>query len=132
MQARGTRGVPKDDLFAGMHFNAILTLGTRVRIEVLKAIAKELQSPDTHAYAPDFGPRPILVVLPTNKPSYSVLYGEAIERYGHLLTREKLTHAYKRAGTAFKGQMRQNFWVLHDPKPRTSIKRTADGEPVAN
>ncbi len=122
-----------DEDFAGMYFNAILTLATRVRIEVLKAIAKELASPDVHAYAPDYGPRPILVVLPNNKPSYSVLYGEALEKYGHLLTKEKLSHAYRRAGTAFKGQLRQNFWVLHDEAPSVrGTKRTADGNPVAN
>ncbi len=117
-----------------MYFNAILTLATRVRIEVLKAISKELNSPDLHSYAPDYGPRPILVVMPTNKPSYSVLYAEALEKYGHLLTQEKLTHAYRRAGTAFKGQLKQNFWILLDPetKPRAGLKRSADGEPVAN
>ena len=101
---------------------------------MLKAIAKELHSPEVHAYAPDYGPRPILIVLPVNKPSYSVLYSEAIERYGHVLTKEKLTHAYNRAGTAFKGQMRQNFWILEDDevtKPKTGLKRGIDGEPVA-
>ncbi len=125
----------KDDLFAGMHFTAILTLGTRVRIEVLRAIAKELHSPDQHAYAPDYGPRPILVILPTNKPSFSVLYGEALEKYGHLVDKEKLEHAYRRAGTAFKGQMKQNFWILTDDgviKPKSGQKRDADGVPIAH
>ncbi len=125
--------MPKDPLFAGMYFNAILTLGTRVRIEVLKAIAKELKSPELHAYAPDYGPRPILVLVPSNKPSYSALYAESIEKYGHLLDSAKLEHAYRRAGTAFKGQMRQNFWILRDDgviKPRSGLKRDAEGQPI--
>lgn len=123
--------MPKDDLFGSMYFHSVLTLATRVRIEVLKAIAKEMKCPEQSAYAPDFGPRPILVVQPTGKPTYSELYIDAVEKFGHMVNTEKLIHAYRRAGTTFKGQMQQTFWILEDGSIiRNSRKRDANGDLV--
>lgn len=124
--------MPKDDSFSSLFFTSILTLATRVRIEVLKAIAREMTSPEQSAYAPDFGPRPLLIVQPTGKPSYSELYMDAVEKFGHLVDSSKLVHAYRRAGTSFKGQMRQNFWILTESSIIRGQKRDVHGEPMSH
>jgi hypothetical protein len=39
-------------------------------------------------------------------------FSDALSRYGTGLTEAELANAYKRAGSAFKGQLQQNFVVL--------------------
>jgi hypothetical protein len=41
-------------------------------------------------------------------------FSDALVRYGSGLRENDLGEAYKKAGIAFKGQMEQNFVVLHD------------------
>jgi hypothetical protein len=44
----------------------------------------------------------------------SYTFTDSIIRYGHMLLKQDLEEAYKRAGTAFKGQMEQHFVVLRE------------------
>jgi hypothetical protein len=41
-------------------------------------------------------------------------FSDALIRYGENLTAGELGEAYKRAGSAFKGQLQQNFVVLNE------------------
>ena len=41
-------------------------------------------------------------------------FSDALTKYGANLTQKELNAAYKRAGSAFKGQMQQNFVVLSE------------------
>jgi hypothetical protein len=50
------------------------------------------------------------------KPHKSYTFVDAVENFGHLIFRSDLDSAYNRAGNAFKGQLQQNFIVLHDEK----------------
>ncbi len=88
-----------------------------------------MSCPEQSAYAPDYGPRPVLVVFPTGKPSFSVLYMEALDKYGHLVNANTLVHAYRRAGVSFRDSMMQTFWILRDEaiiKPGGGMKRKHD------
>ncbi len=44
----------------------------------------------------------------------ALTFADAISRYGEGLRKDDLGEAYKRAGTAFKGQLLQTFVVLHE------------------
>ena len=63
-------------------------------------------------------------------------FTDAIIRFGQILNKHDLDDAYKRAGTAFRGQLEQHFVVLRDWKraspgstgPGASSGRSASGE----
>ncbi len=79
---------------------------SRVRIEVLKAVATRIQSSQVLAYCVYSGPRPKLSVGPANGHAgrrNSVFYMEAIKRYGFLLEEKLLDRAYDRAQQFFIG-----------------------------
>jgi hypothetical protein len=52
----------------------------------------------------------------TNLRSTAFTFSDAISRFGSEIAASELGDAYKRAGATFKGQLQQNFVVLHDEK----------------
>lgn len=52
--------------FEGVSFYPRVTIGTRVRMEILRAIARKVQSDEEVAYCPIFGIRPVLHVGPVS------------------------------------------------------------------
>ena len=96
-----------------------VTLGTRVRIEILKAMAKCLGSNSETMYVSAFSSRPLLHVRPkeTGSRQLPFTYADAITRYGKQIRQSDLGEAYRRAGNSFKGQLQQNFVVLYDSQP---------------
>lgn len=102
-----------------------VTLTTRVRIEILKAVAKLLTTETEVAYVQSFTSRPMLHYqtregarhqLPDANRSYSFV--EAVGRWGDRLTTVMLLPAYKRARPAFIGCLEQYFVVLKESEPR--------------
>jgi hypothetical protein len=94
-----------------------VTLGTRVRIEILKAITKNCVGERNIMYVSAFLSRPMLHVKPKGGEGprpVAYTFSDALSKYGENLRRDDLGDAYKRAGIAFKGQLQQNFVVLHD------------------
>jgi hypothetical protein len=92
-------------------------LATRVRIDVMKAVARKVTSKDELAYVSGFISRPMMHIrkagAPSNqKPLKSFTFIDTISRFGRLVEKEDLDAAYARAGRAFSGGMRQNFVVL--------------------
>jgi hypothetical protein len=68
-----------------------------------------------------YSSRPILHVrTKTGKGEEAVnrayTFTDAIIRFGQILNKHDLDDAYKRAGTAFRGQLEQHFVVLRDWK----------------
>jgi hypothetical protein len=63
-----------------------------------------------------FVSRPVLQVRPKDQNGRTMGYtfSDAVVRYGEGLQEADLGNAYRRAGGAFKGQLQQNFVVLHD------------------
>ena len=96
-----------------------VTLGTRVRVEILRAVAKRFASDEEVMYVTAFTSRPLLHVRPKDNGTRPMAYTftDAMTRYGQQIRQEDLGEAYRRAGVAFRGQMQQNFVVLHDSCP---------------
>jgi len=98
-----------------------VSLATRVRIDILKAIAKKITTDDDQAYVVGFISRPIMHLRKRSaarntKPHKSYTFVDAVENFGQQIYASDLESAYNRAGKAFKGQLQQNFIVLHDEK----------------
>ena len=97
--------------------NAV-TLATRVRIEILKGMAKQFTREDEISYVNAYVSRPTLTLKKkdsTLKPLV-LTFSDALLRFGKEMREEHLQEAYKRAGTAFRGQMQQNFVVLKEDR----------------
>ena len=113
----------------------VITLATKIRIDIMKSIARRIESDRETAYVPSFLPRPILHIKAKNRDGparggeggdprkhlSSYTFADAIKEYGGLIQGSDLAPAYKRAGSNFRGQMRQHFVVMEDqefPQPR--------------
>jgi len=95
-----------------------VSLSTRVRVDIMKAIAKKVSNDKESAHVAAYSSRPILHVK-TNQArgdpiSRAYTFIDAVIRFGKNLVRDDLGEAYRRAGTAFKGQMEQHYVVLND------------------
>lgn len=107
--------------FANLYFSNSVTQATRVRIEILKALAKKLTTETESAYVQGFISRPVLRYL-SEDPTANLTAGtgrsysfvDAVSRYGDLLQAQDLVSAYKRAGGTFRGAMEQYFVVLSE------------------
>ena len=104
--------------------NAV-TLTTRVRIEILKALAKRLTTKNEEAYVQSFSSRPMLhyqsrghALHPAPGTNRSYSFVEAVGRWGDRLTTVELLPAYRRARPAFIGCLEQYFVVLKESEPR--------------
>jgi hypothetical protein len=88
-------------------FEPYINTVSRVRVEVLRALASRVTSSQVMAYCIPNVPRPKLSVGPA--PGYvgrrnSVFYVEAIKRYGYMLEERFLEKAYDRAQQFFVGK----------------------------
>ena len=105
--------------FSQLFFANSITQATRVRIEIMKAIAKKLTTKTENAYVQGFMSRPMLRYL-SRDPAVSLCAGtgrnysfvDSVSRFGDLVLIHDLTSAYKRAGSTFQGAMEQYFVVL--------------------
>ena len=105
-----------------------VTLGTRVRIEILKAIARKCSGPGEDMFVHGFTSRPVLHVKPKNGGRQLALtFVDAVVRYGGRVKEADLGLAYERAGTSFVGQMGQNFVVLTDKGVRKGGRQAREG-----
>jgi hypothetical protein len=91
---------------------------TRVRIEILKAIARKITNDKELAYVVGFIPRPVMHIKKKGNgdqaPFKTYSFVDAVKYHGGVLAQEDLGGAYARAGRAFDGQLQQNFVVLCD------------------
>ncbi len=94
--------------FANLYFNPSITLATRVRIEVLKALSSRVTNSKQVSYCVFNGPRPKLSTGPAiGYPGRrtSLNYAPAIKKYGYLLEDQFLEKAYARAQMFFSGKL---------------------------
>jgi len=124
-----------NDLPAGyekVQVTTVITLATKVRFEIMKAIARRIESDSETAYVPTFLPRPILHIKAKSDRSSSeprgrdprkhlssLTFADSIMQYGGLISGSDLEPAYKKAAGNFRGQMRQHFVVLEDLEHRS-------------
>jgi len=86
---------------------------SRVRIEVLRAIATKISNQETSAYCVANLPKPYLSVGPPGGRGggrVSFKYIEALETYGERLLSSDLLKAYERAGSKFIGKCSVFGW----------------------
>ena len=93
-----------------------VTLATRVRIDILKAMAKKFTTDQEDLFVYGYASRPVLHVRPKggNKRPMWLSFSDSLTRFGSGLGESDLGEAYRRAGIAFRGQLQQNFVVLHE------------------
>jgi len=124
-KAASTLGKAKSPEFASLYFSNSITQATRVRIEIMRAIAKKLTTETENAYVQGFISRPVLRYLSLNPEeplcagtgrNYSFV--DSVSRFGDLLMDPDLVQAYKRAGSTFQGSMEKYFVVLHELEDR--------------
>lgn len=118
-----------------LYMSNAVTLSTRVRIDVMRAIAKKVTNDRESAYVAAYSSRPILHVRTKNAAGQEVTnraytFIDAVIRYFKVLVDQDLDEAYKRAGNAFKGTMEQHFVVLREwrpqPQPQPQPKNPKD------
>lgn len=103
---------------AALFMSNSVNLATRIRVDVMKAIARRLTNKDEIAYVAGFTSRPTMHIRRTgstdNKPLKSFSFIDSVSRFGNMLGKKELETAYGRAGRSFNGQLRQNFVVLNE------------------
>jgi hypothetical protein len=92
-------------------------LSTRVRVDILKAIARMISGQSLSAHVVAFISRPVIhvkakegAVDPIAPKTYTFV--DAVSTFGEKLKQVELSEAYRRAGTAFKGQMEEIFFFF--------------------
>ena len=95
-----------------------VNLATRVRVDILKALARKVSDQNLAAYAVPFISRPVMQIRSkdsgNSSEARSFSFTDAVAKYGHLLKQFELADAYRRAGNHFVGQMEQQFLVLRE------------------
>ena len=102
--------------FGRTYISNCVTLATRVRVEILKAMSKRFASDKEDLYVIGYASRPVLHIKPKDQTHRAMWlsFSDALLRYGSGLKETDLGDAYRKAGVAFRGQLEQNFVVLHD------------------
>jgi hypothetical protein len=95
-----------------------INVGTRVRIEILKAISKKISNANELAYVASFISRPVMHIKQRNergeRPAKSYTFIDAVKQFGSRLKHDDLLDSYAKAGRSFTGQLEQNFVVLKE------------------
>ena len=82
----------------------------------MRAMAKKYTTDREELFVMGYASRPVVHVKPKGsdqRPMW-LSFSDALVRYGSGLLEGELGEAYKKAGVAFRGQLEQNFVVLHD------------------
>jgi len=112
--------------FAGVFVSNTVNMSTRIRIDIMKLIAKKLTTTSELAYVQGFSSRPTLYyrmkddpestfaqpVTPGTGRSYSFM--ESVGRWGDLLRASTLEPIRRKALQSFQGCLEQYFVVLSD------------------
>ncbi len=110
--------------FKGVFVSNTVNLSTRIRIDILKLLAKRLTTPTEFSYVQGFSSRPVLhylmravegaPLLPATGTGRSYTFAESVERWGDLLSRQSLEPIRRKALQAFSGCLEQYFVVLKE------------------
>ena len=111
-----------------IHMANSVSLATRVRVDILKAISKQFSSTDEKTmYVSAYTSRPVLhEKRGDGQKPFAFTFVDAVQKFGHDLQQEMLGDAYKRAGRAFAGQLEQHFVVLKD-ETKSTLDQPAGG-----
>ena len=107
-----------------------VTKATRIRISILKLLAKRYQSsnPDGKAQVIGYNPRPLLRITPPDSAKdrriRSFNFIEAIQKFPTNFTEEEIGSITKRAYASFPNKLRSTFVVLSDDFPGLGSRPT--------
>ena len=91
----------------------VLTPATGVRVEILQAIRRVLSARQIRCSVQRFGRAPMLHVSTADRERV-FHFVPACEAFGHLMTPELLSYAYRTAGRRFLNRLAATFLVLKD------------------
>jgi len=111
--------------FQGVFISNTVNMSTRIRIDIMKLIAKRLTTDSEVCYVQGFSSRPTLhyrmkdvggasIQPPANGTGRSYNFTESVERWGDLWTPYSLEPIRSKASQAFKDCLEQYFVVLSD------------------
>jgi hypothetical protein len=109
-------GAELDSLF----MTNCVNLATRIRVDIMKTIARRITNNNDIAYVAGFTSRPMMHIRMAGAPAVntrplkSFTFIDLVSRFGRQLKKEELETAYGRAGRSFNGQLQQNFVVLNE------------------
>jgi hypothetical protein len=122
--------------FGRLYIANSVSLSTRVRVDIMKAIAKKLTNKEVSAHVAAYSSRPILHVRDVGKPEAAgraYTFIDSVTQFGGSVIQDDLHEAYRRAGSAFKGQMEQHYVVLKEnfyhqgPAPDSRVQSKTRG-----
>jgi len=124
---RKSKSLPSD--LESLFITNCVNLATRVRIDILKAIARKVSNDKDLAYVSGFISRPMMHIKKAGsaqnvRPLKSFTFIDSVTRFHGALNKDDLVAAYERAGRAFQGQLEPNFVVLNDEDQTRIIGRT--------
>ena len=119
----------KEGKVEGKFFVAnVVTLATKVRLEILRAIGRKCGNTREDMFAIGFTSRPVLQIRQkTGGAQVALTFVDAIGRLGARMVEADFAFAYARAGASFKGQMQQNFVVLTENGVREGARGRGNG-----
>jgi hypothetical protein len=102
--------------FSRLHIANSLTLATRVRVDILKAIVNQFSfKGKKEMYLVAYNSHPVMITkVEGGEKTFTLTFADAVAKYGRRLDQDNLADAYKRAGRSFRGLLQQNFVVLKD------------------
>ena len=105
--------------FGKLHLANSVTLSTRIRCDILRAIANQYSvEGTTDMYISAYSSRPVLHVKETGQQgqfsSFALTFKDSVARYGAGLEERFLNDVYRKVGVSFHGQLEQHFIVLKD------------------
>jgi hypothetical protein len=125
-------------VFGRLYIANSVSLSTRVRVDIMKAVAKKLTNKVVGAHVAAYSSRPILHVKDVGKPestSRAYTFVDTMTQFGGAVVQDDLQEAYRRAGSAFKGQLEQHFVILREslpPRPPKSGSASGSGSGSAS
>ena len=115
--------------FGRLFLTNSVTLATRVRIDILRAMARQCIGDDETAFVNAYTSRPVLTLKKKDESLRPLVltFADAVARFGKVLSKESLAEAYKRAGNTFGGQLEQTFVVLKNSQSPLGFHETNRG-----
>ena len=120
--------------FDGVDFRKIfmanqVTLATRVRVEILMAIARQYATEEEVMFVKQFTSRPVLIIKgngTTEEKAFT--FADAISKFGQNMEMDNLRFAYWKSGRAFEGQLEQTFVIMSEEGRSAWRSRDENGE----
>jgi len=108
---------------ANLQVITMVSLATRIRMDIMKAIARRIETNEESAYVPNFLSRPIMHIKKKPREGEAarpasfiktLTFVEAVCLHGRALKKGDLDGAQDKAKGHFRGTMRQHFLLLED------------------